>query len=72
VRVEAASRLAGGSIGELAIRPSMGVTIVGVVGARGFANGPGPEYIFQPGDLVAVAGEQAQIAAFEAAAAGNA
>ena len=69
VRVEEGSRLAGGSIGALAIRPSMGVTIVGVVGERGFANGPGPEYIFQPGDLVAVAGERSQIDAFESAAA---
>ena len=69
VRVEAGSRLAGESIGALAIRPSMGVTVVGVVGQQGFANGPGPEYIFQAGDLVAVAGEPAPIEAFEAAAA---
>ena len=68
VRVEEGSRLAGASIGGLAVRPSMGVTIVGVVGAAGFANGPGPEYVFQPGDLVAVAGEQAQIDEFESAA----
>mgnify|MGYP000853349358 CR=1 FL=1 len=68
VRVEEGSRLAGASIGGLAVRPSMGVTIVGVVGAAGFTNGPGPEHVFQPGDLVAVAGEQTRIDEFESAA----
>ena len=68
VRVGGGSRLAGESIGSLGVRPSMGVTVVGVLGAEGFANAPGPEYTFQPGDMVAVAGERAQIDAFEAAA----
>jgi len=72
VRIVDGSRLAGGTIGDLAIRPSMGVTIVGVVGGAGFTASPGPDHSLQAGDLVAVVGEHGQLEAFESAAGASA
>jgi CPA2 family monovalent cation:H+ antiporter-2 len=70
VRISEGSRLAWQTIGDLAIRATMGVTIVGVVGQGGFAASPGPEYPLRPNDLVAVVGERAELDAFESAAGG--
>jgi CPA2 family monovalent cation:H+ antiporter-2 len=68
VRIQEGSALAGRTIGEAAIRTSIGVTIVGMVGAQGLLTNPGADRQLVAGDAVAVVGERARIDAFESVA----
>lgn len=71
VRVEAASRLAGRTIGQGEVRTSMQVTIVGLVNGDTFVAAPGAGQRIAAGDLVAIVGDAAHIEAFESEAAGG-
>jgi CPA2 family monovalent cation:H+ antiporter-2 len=68
VRIQARSRLAGRTIAGSAVRTSLGVTIVGLVGEDGFRANPGPERMLSAGDIVAVVGDQGHVDEFEVAA----
>ncbi len=69
VRIPEGSRMAGRTIGELAVRSSTGASIAGLLRQETFTAGPGPESVLAAGDLVAVVGDRQQIARFEDAAA---
>jgi K+/H+ antiporter YhaU regulatory subunit KhtT len=58
----------GQTIGDLAVRSSTGVSIARLLRDEAFEAGPGPDARLVAGDLVAVVGDQAQIARFESAA----
>jgi CPA2 family monovalent cation:H+ antiporter-2 len=70
VRLAPGSRLTGRTIGDLGVRTSLGVSVVGVVGDGIFVANPGPGHRLDADDLVAVVGGRDQLAAFarEAAA----
>jgi monovalent cation:H+ antiporter-2, CPA2 family len=69
VRIDQTSAVAGRTIGELDVRATTGVSIVGVVGALGFTASPGADFRLAPGDLVSVIGDRAHIDVFEELAA---
>jgi K+/H+ antiporter YhaU regulatory subunit KhtT len=51
------------------VRAATGVSIAGLLRQEAFTSGPGPDMLLAAGDLVAVVGDQQQIARFEDAAA---
>jgi monovalent cation:H+ antiporter-2, CPA2 family len=53
------------TLGELAVRTRTGASVVGVIRAGKFVPGPGADYRFETGDLVAAVGTAAQREAFE-------
>jgi len=71
VRIPEGGPMAGRTIGELAVRSSTGVSIAGLLRQETFTSGPGPDHVLAAGDLVAVVGDQQQIARFEEAAAAS-
>ena len=69
VRIPDGSPMADRTIGDLAVRASTGVSIAGLLRLETFIPGPGPETMLAAGDLVAIVGDQRQIARFEEMAA---
>jgi CPA2 family monovalent cation:H+ antiporter-2 len=69
VRLAPGSRLTGRTIGDLGVRTSLGVSVVGVFGDGRFVANPGPGHRLDADDLVAVVGGRDQLAAFEREAA---
>jgi CPA2 family monovalent cation:H+ antiporter-2 len=59
------SPLNGCTIGDLGIRTRTGASVVGVVRGGTLRPNPGPDFLFAPGDLVAVIGKSEQFNAFE-------
>ena len=68
-RIAEGSPMAGRTIGELDVRSSYGVSIVGLVRLDHFDSGPGPDTRLAAADLVAVVGDRARLERFEADAA---
>ena len=69
VELPAASRLAGKSIKEAAVRTVTGATIVGIIHEKTFHSNPKADYTFVAGDMVAVAGNPQERKAFKELAA---
>ena len=65
IGVPADSRFHGRTLGELRIRETTGVSVVGIINAGALAANPGRDARLEPGDLVAVLGTREQIARFE-------
>ena len=59
------SLLAGAAIKDLQIRTTTGATIVGVLRGSIFHPNPGPDFIFDSADVLAVLGDPNQLAAFQ-------
>jgi CPA2 family monovalent cation:H+ antiporter-2 len=67
LRVPAESRFEARTIAELAIRTSVGASVVGIVRAGALVANPESSEHFERGDLVAVLGTREQIVRFEEA-----
>ena len=61
----------GRTIGDLRIRTTMGVSVVGLIHAGHLLANPDPTAHFEAGDLIAVLGTRDQVARFEVAARGE-
>lgn len=59
------SPIIGHTIGELGIRTATGASVVGVMRKETFYPNPHPDFLFAPGDLVAVIGRPEQFNAFQ-------
>ena len=68
VGVPANSTLAGRTLGELRLRTTIGVSVVGIIRNGSLIANPASEASVESGDLVAVLGTRDQIARFESAA----
>ena len=69
ITLEADSPLVGKGVGEASIRQNTGVSIVTLLRGEDAQSNPGPELIFEAGDMVAVLGTSAQRDAFRSLAA---
>jgi len=69
ITLEAESPLVGKGVGEASIRQNTGVSIVTLLRGENAQSNPGPELIFEAGDVVAVLGTSAQRDAFRSLAA---
>ena len=68
VGVPANSALAGHTLGELRLRTTIGVSVVGIIREGSLVANPASDARVESGDLVAVLGTRDQIARFELAA----
>jgi CPA2 family monovalent cation:H+ antiporter-2 len=67
--ISARSPVMGRTLGELRIRSTIGVSVVGMIHAGQLVANPDSSALLEPGDLVAVLGTREQIARFERAVA---
>ena len=64
VTIPAGSRLAGSSIGQSQFRTRTGVSVVAVIRGDTTFPAPGPEFAFEPGDVVVAVGTPAGLSQF--------
>lgn len=65
VAMSEGSPLAGKTLGEVRLRSSTGASVVALIRGQEAVSNPGPEYVLQGGDLVALIGKTDQLSAAE-------